>query len=169
MEQYEHIIPTFKFMGTWPIDFQTIARKKFITDFDVMKLKKQGIKHVGLVLNEDTSKQSGSHWVGVLLDIPKREAQFYDSYADPPPSQLKKWVKYINSTLPRNEKEFEIVYNNVRHQYANSECGVYTIHFLVLRALGTPFKSIVEKVIRDEEMNSKRKHFFNPHDKYDNW
>lgn len=169
MEQYEAVIPTFKFMGTWPIDFQTIARKKFMTDFDVMKFKKQGYKHVGMVLNEDTSKQSGSHWVGLLLDLDRMEAQFYDSYAEPPKQEVVNWIKYINSTLPDKTRKFEIVYNNVRHQFANSECGVYTIHFLVLRAIGTPFKSIVEKVVRDEEMNGNRHRFFNPLDKYDNW
>lgn len=168
MEQYSHIIPTFKFLGTWPIDFMQLSRRKFIDNFDINQLKSQGYKRIGLVLNEDDSSKSGSHWVAVLIDIPKREAQFYDSYADPPPKEVKRWVQTINDKLGTKEKKFDIVWNNIRHQYANSECGVYSIHFLVLRALGVPFKSIVQKAISDEKMNAKRKEFFNPHDKYDN-
>lgn len=168
MKQYTNVIPTFKFLGTWPIDFMDLARRTFITDFSIPKLISQGYKHIGLVLNEDNSYQSGSHWVAVMIDIPDRQIQFYDSYADPPLKEVKQWAQIINDSLPNNQKKFEIVWNDVRHQYANSECGVYSIHFLVLRALGVPFRSVVTKAISDEKMNAKRKEFFNPYNRYDN-
>jgi hypothetical protein len=165
--QYEHVVPNFKFLGTWPIDFEELSSK--FNEIDFEKETRKGIKYIGLVLNEDTSRQNGSHWVGLLIDLSKNRVEFFDSYGKPPHSRVCKWIKKINNKRKKeNKKPFIIVWNDKRHQYANSECGVYTIHFIVKRILGDSFEKIVKNNIRDEEMNKKRDEFFNPLNKYNN-
>ena len=118
-------------------------------------------------MNEDFSHQSGSHWVGMLLNLKRNEAQFFDSYGEKPLPQVTNWIKDLNKKLS-NKNKVQIIWNDKRHQFANSECGVYTIHFIVRSILGTPFKKIVNDIIKDEKMNQKRKEFFNPYNKKDN-
>ena len=50
--------------------------------------------------------------------------------------------------------------NNVRHQYRNSECGVYCINFIVEMLKGRKFEDYVNDVIKDLKMNEKREFYF---------
>ena len=57
--------------------------------------------------------------------------------------------------------DLEIKINNVRHQYKNSECGVYCIYFIISLLNGKKFEDVVNNIMTDDQMNSKRKDFFN--------
>ena len=59
-----------------------------------------------------------------------------------------------------NLSKFDIRYNNIQHQLENSECGVYSINFLVRLAKGESFDDIIKNITRDEEMNNCRKTYF---------
>jgi len=167
MKQYTTIHPDFYFMGTWPMDFEDLHSK--FRKFDPELLESKGKTSVGLVLNEDKSNQPGSHWVGMYIMIPERQVQFFDSYGNKPMAPVCKWISNINHKIKqKGGKPFTVLWNPHRHQYANSECGVYTLNFLVNRLDGKSFKSIVNNQIRDEQMNKRRTSFFNPFNKYDN-
>lgn len=164
INQYKSLHPELYFMGTWPMDFEKLHPK--FKEFDPTELEKQKISKVALVLNEDTSDQPGSHWVGLFMDLPTRQVNFFDSLGDKPKAPVIEWIQRINNK--NNQNKFQLLWNPHRHQYANSECGVYTINFLIKRIEDVPFKTIVNNQIRDEAMNKKRADFFNPFDKYDN-
>ena len=51
-------------------------------------------------------------------------------------------------------------YNKTRHQFANSECGVYSMNFIIERLKGKSFEEVTGNVVKDEEMNSRRKTYF---------
>lgn len=55
---------------------------------------------------------------------------------------------------------FDIRYNHIQHQLENSECGVYSINFILRLVEGESFDSIVNNIIRDEDMNNERKNYF---------
>ena len=55
---------------------------------------------------------------------------------------------------------FDIKYNNVQHQFENSECGVYSINFIVRLLQGESFNHIINNVTTDEKMNQFRKEYF---------
>jgi len=55
---------------------------------------------------------------------------------------------------------FDIRYNHIQHQFENSECGVYSIHFIIRLVNGETFDSIINNVIKDDVMNSFRKQYF---------
>jgi hypothetical protein len=57
-------------------------------------------------------------------------------------------------------KLVEIKVNKRRHQYKNTECGVYCIYFLTSFLEGRAFEDIVGNIINDDKMFEKRKDFF---------
>lgn len=55
---------------------------------------------------------------------------------------------------------FDIRYNNKQHQFDNSECGVYSINFIVRLVSGEQFESVINDITKDETMNRNRKVYF---------
>ena len=161
---YERIFPAFKFLGTHPVDFQDLYPERF-DPLPVTALRKARKKIAGMVLNLDDSDEPGSHWVAVVLDLENRVFEFFDSYGDAPPEEVKAFYQQLNRRS-RNGWKFRV--NTREHQLKNSECGVYSIHFIVRRISGTPFKRATTEVIRDAEMNRNRARYFDPHTQYNN-
>jgi hypothetical protein len=64
--------------------------------------------------------------------------------------------KYLKNLL----NTFDIRYNNIQHQFNNSECGVYSINFIVNLVEGKDFDYVIKNIKKDEEMNTNRKIFF---------
>jgi len=58
-----------------------------------------------------------------------------------------------------------IDYNNIQHQQKNTECGVYSMNFLIRMARGDDFHTLCEKIVRDDKMNKCRKVYFDKHNK----
>jgi len=56
--------------------------------------------------------------------------------------------------------EIDVRYNNIQHQFENSECGVYSINFIVRLVGGESFNSIINNITSDEEMNKNREEYF---------
>ena len=164
MRGYERVFPSFKFLGTHPIDFQEVLPRSF-NPLNVSALKRARKKKAGIVLNLDMSDEPGSHWVAVLLDLEKHILEYFDSYGDSPPQEVQDFFKQLNR---RSKNGWTLRYNKNVHQRKNSECGVYSIHFLVRRISGTPFKRATEEVIRDAEINSMRPYYFDPRSPYNN-
>lgn len=65
--------------------------------------------------------------------------------------------KYIKNLLTGG---FDIRYNHIQHQLDNSECGVYSINFIINLVEGKTFEDIIKNVVRDDDMNENRKLFF---------
>ncbi len=55
---------------------------------------------------------------------------------------------------------FDIRYNHIQHQFDNSECGVYSINFIIRLVSGESFDSVINNITKDEEMNANRKVYF---------
>jgi len=56
--------------------------------------------------------------------------------------------------------EIDIRYNNVQHQFKNSECGVYSIYFIIRILNGESIDSIINNPINDDNINKFREEFF---------
>ena len=50
--------------------------------------------------------------------------------------------------------------NRTRTQFANSECGVYSMNFILHLIMGDSFKDTTENIIKDDVMNSRRNIFY---------
>lgn len=67
-----------------------------------------------------------------------------------------KHITLLNNKL----NEFDIRYNNIQHQQKNSECGVYSINFILRAIKGESFDSITKNITNDDKMNECRNVYF---------
>lgn len=59
-------------------------------------------------------------------------------------------------------KSFRTFYNDIRFQFKNSECGVYSMHFIQSFLDGLEFRDIIANIIYDDEINKKRNVYYRP-------
>lgn len=166
MTQYEEANPDFAFIGPVPIDFdKEYGIGHCVVDelckINIAKLKNKGITKIGVVFNLDPHDKPGSHWVSMFCSLAKHKGIYYfDSYGMNPPNEVSVLMKRLQSQARDIGIKLCIKHNNVRHQYQNSECGVYSLFFITQLLRGYTFNKLINSPIMDESMNRKRKFFF---------
>ena len=88
------------------------------------------------MINTDPHDGPGQHWVAVFCDVrPELEyprMTYFDSYAMTPEPEIKKlmkrWKEQWDATGVHS-KGMKLTYNKTRHQYKESECGMYCVYF----------------------------------------
>lgn len=158
MKQYEKAYDDFIFNGVVPSDCPTSITCE-LSNIDIKKMIGGGIKRMGVVFNTDVSTGPGQHWIAFYMEFNKKKAElnFFDSYGDEPQKNIK---QFIIDTAEKFEKEGikpTIIYNDKRHQYGGSQCGVYSMNFLLERLNGTSMYDISKMNILDKEMENLRK------------
>ena len=150
------------FLGAVPIDFCTVMNE--ICTLNIGKLYQDGIRKIGIVFNTDPSTKSGKHWISMFVNLNRRTINFFDSYAVcPPPNQVLRLINHVKSfskVIYGRDNAFTVNCNNIKHQFANSECGVYSIYFLTESLKNRTFQDITMNIKRDEEMNQYRQIYF---------
>lgn len=154
LTQYENIYDDFKFLGAVPSDIDEISTPMYARILNYMQKNK---KRFGIVYNLDTHDGKGTHWVSVFIDIPKKHIYYFDSGGSKPPknimNSLLNIIKYINNDI-------EIYINRKIHQFFNSECGVYSISFILRMLSGQDIKCIFNHRVSDREIFLCRKEYF---------
>lgn len=178
-KQYEIVYPDFKFMGAQPRDFDKLPSTG-IPSMDFEKLLKQGIYRIGFIFNLDTHNQSGSHWVAMFTDLMKKQIYYIDSVGEAPMQEftdlMNRIKTFLESTEPSNfcdymktevaeckkpiKHKIDMRYNKKQHQKGNSECGVYSISFILRLLDGETFDEITKQRVSDEEIQLCRKAYF---------
>lgn len=151
VEQYENKYPSFKFLGSTPIDFRKKKYDRCIlsifrndksstkwlknndhkTHCDYNPFGYPGKDIFGIVFNTDTHDSSGKHWMSLYINVKKKCILFFDSavtYSQLHP-EIEAFIKNIKNQY-KNTK-FTFKYNKVQHQQSNSECGMYSIYFIL--------------------------------------
>jgi hypothetical protein len=171
MEQFMNKYRDFKFLGTVPIDFQKLPVLG-ISNLNFEELENEGYTKFGLVINTDEHYKSGQHWIAVFIDTnyinndKVGRVYFFDSVGVQPERRviefLAKSVKYIMKKYNKKRiRDLDIKYNNVQHQKKNTECGVYSINFLLRLLKGESYDEIIQRRMSDEEVNKCRSVYFN--------
>lgn len=186
LKQYEKKFKNFFYLGTLPNDFKYLDYYG-IWNFDFDKKFEENVHKFGSVINLDNHDQSGSHWVALFFDLKEKKIYFFDSFAKKPNKKISEFIQklslmmddkikpifknynkrnkyYLDSEyiddLKNNHSSIEYKYNNIRHQFKNSECGVYSMNFIIRLLNGESFESITENITKDDEMNSCRNTYF---------
>lgn len=164
MAQYERKYSDFKFFGAVPMDFAEIGLE--IGRADYKHYYDNGIIKVGVIFNLDDHDQYGSHWVALFTDFNKGNIFYFDSFATKPEprvrSLMRDQAKFLQS-IGKNVDDIRVDYNKVQHQHGNSECGVYSMNFLIRMVRGDDFDSLCKNPTPDKNINKCRKVYF---DKY---
>lgn len=170
IRQYEEIHPEFKFFGTNPIDFaapdpytqgaaeQGKCLEEAICKMKLKELEAQGKTKLGFVYNLDPSNKGGSHWISSFTDIPAHRTYYFDSYGMKPPPEIARFMR----SLTLQDPAMKLEYNARRFQFGGSECGMYSIYFLICMLEGDKFRKFCRRAPRDSVMLELRKVLFNP-------
>ena len=166
-EQYEIKYPEFVFYGPTPIDFDKKLDHYQCVDnelcrINVPQLYKKGIKYIGVVFNLDPHDKGGSHWIAMFCNLEKKEINYWDSYAHKPPNEVTVLMHKIRDQCKKIGKQMKINITSNRHQYGNSECGVYCTHFIISLLEGESFEKLTKTRIPDDVMNTYRSKYFLP-------
>jgi hypothetical protein len=165
MNQYETKHPDFEFIGPVPMDFDTNMGfgQCVVNELCKINLKAQldkGKRKIGVVFNLDKHNQTGSHWVAMYFCYDDGHCCYWDSYGIKPNPEVVTLMNRLKDQSHGMGKTITLKINDVRHQYKNSECGVYCIYFLTSLLEGHRFENIIKKIVSDDKMNDKRKEFF---------
>jgi len=163
MEQYEYKYPEFKFLGAVPADFEEISYYG-IKDLDFDTLINKNKTKIGVILNLDEHDKPGSHWVGLYADIKNGIVYFSDSYGENPKEPFRKFMRkisrYAKNKFNIPEKDLIVDHNKKRHQFGNSECGMFSLNFIIRLLNGEDFDTLFDKPINDKKVNACRKVYF---------
>ena len=160
MEQYEKVYPEFKFLGAVPMDFDKLPQLG-LKDINIKEYVNDGITKFGIIFNLDEHWQSGSHWVAGFYDVKKGVIYYYDSYGIPPEPPVRKLMRrFADFSSKEYGNKIEAFHNKHRHQYGNSECGMYSLNLILELLEGRKFKDICKDNIKDEKVNKLRNIFF---------
>lgn len=160
MNQYERKYPEFKFLGAVAIDFDDVSFYG-IKDLDLNDMvKTQNKTKLGIVFNLDRHDQPGSHWCSMFANFKSGDILFYDSYAMAPRHQIRKLMRRFAKFMESDNIKPNADYNQIRHQYKNSECGVYSINFIHRLLDGDSFEQICQDKTTDSEINRMRDVYF---------
>lgn len=168
LSQYQAAYPWFKFLGVFPIDFSapnpyTQDHKQCLNkELCTINLKEEyakGIRGLGAIFNLDPHFKSGSHWVGLYIDlhsIKKPKCSYFDSYGYKTPPLIARLMKSFRLQIP----SIELGYNARRFQYGNSECGMFSMYFIICMLSGISFKAFCKDSVNDTYMLELRKILF---------
>lgn len=160
-KQFEKIFKEYKHIGTFPIDFDKHTRTgqclvSTLCSLDIKSLYAKGYQQLGIIFNTDVSTGPGQHWIATFCDLrPELEyprMTYFDSYAHKPEKQIqvlmRRWKQQWDET-GIHSKPMKLTYNATRHQYQDSECGMYSLYFHYCCLMGIPMeKRIPDEVVR---------------------
>lgn len=168
MKQYEMKYKDFKYLGTTPIDFDekdemrgSSCVMESLCKFELKSWLDKGIRRFGVVFNTDKHTESGQHWISMFVDMDRKLVFFFDSTSDPAPPEVDRLIGRIVDQAKRQGITLTVEKNKVRHQYSNTECGMYSLMMIiVLLENGGDTSVFRTKKITDDQMKELRGRLF---------
>ena len=151
MRQYERVFPYFRFISCVASDHYQLHPAEFPAE----TIATTPIS--AIVFNLDNSRQRGSHWVAVVFahdDDDVLTIEYFDSTGNKPNRNIREFLShpFFHDAV--------YVQNTVAHQRQNSECGVYSMYFILQRCYGVTVDEFNERRVTDKEMNDYRAYLF---------
>jgi len=167
MGQYMEVYRNFLYLGPSPIDFDLIENGKCvwptICNLNMRDQIKKGVTKIGIVLNLDTHNESGSHWVGIFIDINKKFIFYFDSTGKTYPDEVAKLNGRVKEQCANLNIHLDEINNkSIKHQHGPSECGMYVLYFIISLLLETKEKEFfLKERISDNDVSKLRDVYFN--------
>jgi hypothetical protein len=170
MNQYKKAYKCFEFIGPSPIDFDTKTSHgecvwNELCNFSLANQIKKGKNKIGIIFNTDPHNKSGSHWISLFINIKKKIICFFDSVGTKPSKEI---MKLVNRIIDQGHKlnpkiNFKFQHSaGVEHQYKNTECGIYSLFFIIHMLQDKTSDDFYKNhIIKDGEIQNYRKIYFN--------
>lgn len=168
MRQYEKAYKCFSFIGPSPIDFDN--RKLYgkcvweeLCNFNLGDYIDDKKNKIGIIFNTDPHYLDGSHWVSLFINIKKKIIFYFDSVGTKIPSEIKRFIERVKKQGAFHNISFKYQSNyGFAHQKSNTECGVYSLYFIVQLLKDTKsVKDFKTKKFHDKYIEKFRKIYFN--------
>ena len=170
MKQYEKAYKCFEFLGPTPIDFDT--KKMYGTcvweelcNFSLKDQLKSGKTKIGIIFNTDPHNKPGQHWISMFINIKKKQIFFFDSVGTRAPKEVTNLVDRIMEQGKQMNPKILFTFDEnhpVEHQYGNSQCGIYSIFFIVHMLEDKITEHYLKThILKDEYIAKFRKIYFN--------
>ena len=170
LKQYEEHHKDFKCYGALPMDFDLKQGDSCVSgdlcNIDLKQHMDTGKYKIGSVFNLDDHDEPGSHWVSLYMELKPccREnpsIYYFDSIADKPTKEIKKLVDNLSEQYKSiTGGDMEFLYNDIQHQKRNTECGIYSIHFITSMLEGNDFNDYIREIKRDDYMEKYRDFYY---------
>jgi len=138
------------------VKYNNDVKHEYIVHNKEYDMKKHDIKEINngkLLNNEDLQNKS--------KDDKRCSGMYYfDSQGVKPPDNV---VKLMENLCQQGEEcniTFQKLYNDIQHQQKNTECGIYSIHFITNMLNGMTFKKYIEDIRDDKKIEEYRDVFY---------
>lgn len=169
LEQYSKAYPEFFLHGPTPIDFNlkegNICKVDKLCKFNLKNHLNNNQYKLGFVFNTDPHNESGEHWISMYVDckginLNEPVIYFFDSTGNKPPKEVEDLINKIINQGKENNINFTYLWNNISHQKGGTECGIYTLHFLIYMIEENNFYDYIKNNKSDKYIEKFRKVFF---------
>jgi hypothetical protein len=112
-----------------------------------------------MVFNLDPHYKSGSHWVGLYINLKNINEPFvgyFDSYGYKTPELIERLMKSFRLQI----STCKLGYNARRFQYGHSECGMFSLYFIICMISGISFQDFCKDSVNDKFMLQLRQILF---------
>jgi hypothetical protein len=185
MRQYEDKYKSFKFIGAHPIDFAsrfsdgTCVSAKDMCDFNAKNLLSKNYSQIAAIFNLDKHDEPGSHWVSLYIGLKPSLPNFGCFYIDSNASEIPEEINALMITVQKQMREiysakdmkkFAMKQSHKRFQYKNTECGMFSMFFIIQFLKKKTFSQIMKMKVDDDMVHTFRKVLYNPivvSDRYD--
>ena len=153
------------------VPFQMIDFAKMNTELaklDVAQLMRDGYDCFGVVLNTDVHSGKGKHWFCLYGDLKHKGTEkdpivleYFNSSGNAAVSEVRDWLAETEHELRKNGIEATI-YRSVprRLQQSQTECGVWSLMYILSRLKGRPPDWFYRNKVNDEDMIDVRAFLF---------
>jgi hypothetical protein len=170
MRQYEKAYKCFRFLGPAPIDFDahmpgggTVTPE--IANLSIAKMQADGINKIGIIFNTDPHDKGGQHWISMFINIKRGLIYFFDSVGTKASKEIMALVSRIQQQGEHMNPPIHFKFDQnypVEHQYGNTECGIYSLFFIVHMVEDKITSHYLKThVLKDKYMQRFRKIYFN--------
>lgn len=133
-------------MNTTEINECFRGENYFIGTFPRNLLPRTKMRPCAMIVNTDAANEPGEHWVSILL-LPGGTGEYFDPFGLPPLHYtIQNYLgKYCPNKLQYNPRSLQFV--------TSTQCGKYSIVFLILRSRGFSFSEVLKKFCSNSKHN----------------
>jgi Ulp1 protease family, C-terminal catalytic domain len=148
LEQYEKAYPHFQLLGPTSIDFNkklSRSQKKCVDDdlctFQLKHYLDKNKRDFGIIFNLSEHDEEGTHWVTLYIHIDDKATHnsflfFFDSIGSKAPKEVLEFVKKVKEQGKNMGIPMRFIQNRKEHQYGDTECGMYSLYFIITMLTG---------------------------------
>ncbi len=123
-----------------------------------------GFRTFGTVMNTDYSTGKGIHWFAIFGDFSDDlevfTVEYFNSSGELPLPEVTAWMKKFKHSLNFSKPVKDLVVTRIINQQSSSECGLYSLYYIISRLHGVPWEWFSKNRVKDKVMYEFRKYLF---------